>query len=680
MEKTRTVTTYCGVCEHSCGMRVTAQGNEILEIKGQEEHPYSKGFLCSKGLAAKDIWSAPDRLKTPMKRDGSGWKPISWEEALNLCAKNLQDIKDSYGPEGLFIYHGQTYLKSCIAFFLMNRFLNLYGAVNLSSAGSECFITLMLAHFATFGKLPFPDYDRSNCIILWGTNPCASGGIGKSYPQMTNLLKERKKKGTKLIVIDPRKTASAELADIFIQPRPGTDGALALGFIRTILEEQLEDRAYVEKHTSGLDQLREMIKDYPLDKVEQITGIEQEKIKEAARLFATTKPGSIKAGSGLEHHTNGLQTIRATNIILSLTGNIDVEGGNTFFSHTPLSQPEVNIVSKDKALGAEEHPMFVSMINQAHAVAALDLIESDTPYPVRGMVVAGGAPLSVLANAGKVKRVMDKMEFIMAIDQFMTETAKHAHLVLPAATFLERNEITINPINLQKKVVEPDGPWPDWKIWWELARAMGYGEHFPWSNTEELMEHLLETTGYTLQQVREAPAGIIVPKEVGKALKEGFNTYSGKIEIYSKSLESNDYDPLPYFKEPQESPVSTPEVAKDFPLILTTGGRYPVFVHSQHRNIDKLRKQFPEPLMEIHPATARSYGIEDGDVTIVESRRGAISIKASYNDGILPGVVHIPHGWEGTNCNILTDDKARDPVSGFPGLKSSLCRIRKAAG
>jgi len=678
MENKRTVTTYCSVCEHSCGMQVTAQDNEILEIRGLKEHPHSKGFLCPKGLAAKDIWAAPDRLKNPLKRDGDNWKPISWDEALNLCVENLRDIKDRYGPEGVFIYHGYTYRPSSLAYFFMKRFFNIYGAFNLSSAGSECFMSFMLANFATFGNIPFPDYERSNCIVLWGTNPYASGGMGKSAPHMTHLLKEKKKEGAKFIVIDPRRTDSAELADIFLQPRPGTDGALVLGFINAILDQHLEDTDYIEKHTSGFTELKEMLKEYPLDKIEKITGIGKDTIKEAARLFAVTKPGCIKMGSGLEHHTNAVQTIRAANILLALTGNMDVEGGNTFLNHAPLTPPEVNTLPNDKAFGADEHPMYVSMIDQAHAVAALEPLVSEKPYPVRGMVVAGGAPLKILANTEKVKKIMDKMEFIVVIDQFMTAAAKCAHLVLPAANFLERDEIDISPFILQKKVVEPDGPWPDWKIWWEMSRKMGYEEHFPWSSVEGVMEHLLETTGYTLQQLKEAPAGIVLPEEIGKFLKEGFYTYTGKIEFYSKSLEANSYDPLPHYKEPAESPVSTPGVAKEFPLILTTGGRYPAFVHSQHRSIETLKKQAPGPLMEVHPETARSCDIGDGDEAIVESRRGSIRIKTVYKENILPGIVHIPHGWDEPNCNVLTDDVARDPISGFPGLKSSLCRIKKA--
>jgi anaerobic selenocysteine-containing dehydrogenase len=678
MNGTRTVNTFCGICEHSCGVQVKAQGNDILSIKGLKEHPYSKGFMCPKGLAAKDIFYAPDRLKHPLKKENNSWKEISWDEALQICSKGLKKIKDHYGPEGLFIYHGQTYVKNRLAFFMMKRFLNLYGAVNLSSAGSECFISLMLAHFATFGNIPLPDYENSNCIVVWGSNPLASGGLGKSYPQMAHLFKERKEKGAKFIVIDPRRTETARMADIFIQPRPGTDGALALGLIRAVIDQDLDDKTYVANHTSGFDEFKDFINNYPLEKIERITGVSSETIKTASRLLASSGPACVKIGTGVEHHINGVQSIRAINILFSITGNIDIKGGNTFLSQTPLAHPDVNTVSMDKALGAKEHPMFVGMINQAHAVAAIDKILSDDPYPVRGMLVAGGSPLSVLANSGKVKKLIDKMEFTVVIDQFMTSTAKIADLVLPAAMFLERDEVTTNPLILQNKVFEPQGPWADSKIWVELAKAMGFGEHFPWNNSQEAIEHLVEPSGYTLQELKQAPGGILAPLEPGNILRDGFYTYSGKIEINSKSMESNGYDPFPAYIEPPESPFSAPEYFKEYPLILTTGSRYPVFVHSQHRNIPSLRKYYPEPLMEINVETAGALGIKDGDYATVQTERGAIKIRASCKEEILQGVVSLPHGWEDANCNLLTDDESRDPVSGFPALKSMLCRVYKA--
>jgi anaerobic selenocysteine-containing dehydrogenase len=269
------------------------------------------------------------------------------------------------------------------------------------------------------------------------------------------------------------------------------------------------------------------------------------------------------------------------------------------------------------------------------------------------------------------------MEFITVIDLFMTETARYADLVLPAAFFLEREEIATMPLILQTKAVDGDQSWPDWKFWCELAKRMGYGKYFPWQNFEELAGFVLEPTGVTYEELKKHPEGIINTIPPGKMLKDGFYTYSGKIEIHSNSLESNGYDPLPIYREPMESILSTPDIAQDYPLTLTTGSRQPMYLHSQHRNIPSLKKLLNEPFLEIHPETAQSCVVKDGDYVEVASIRGAIRLKAQVTDGIMPQVVHVPHGWVEADCNVLTDHEKRDPISGFPGLKSSLCRVRK---
>ena len=207
---------------------------------------------------------------------------------------------------------------------------------------------------------------------------------------------------------------------------------------------------------------------------------------------------------------------------------------------------------------------------------------------------------------------------------------------------------------------------------------MGFDEHFPWKDDIEAINYIIEPTGHTAEELMNTPGGILNKTKPGEILENGFYTYSGKIEIYSTSMESNGYDPLPFHEDPPESPSGSPETAGDFPVILTTGARYPVFVHTQHRNIESLRKFFPEPLMEIHPETAAEYGITDGTLTNIETKRGSLKIKAELTTGILPGVVHISHGWKEADCNLLTDDMKRDPVSGFPALKSMLCRISRA--
>jgi anaerobic selenocysteine-containing dehydrogenase len=293
------------------------------------------------------------------------------------------------------------------------------------------------------------------------------------------------------------------------------------------------------------------------------------------------------------------------------------------------------------------------------------------------LLVAGGAPIPGLANTNKVREAFGRLEFMAVIDLFMTETAKCADVVLPAAFFLERDEIGIMPVNLQRKAVDGGECLPDWEIWMKLARRMGYEKYFYWQSFEDIARQLLQSVSMSYEELSQHPEGLLNETPPGMFLHNGFYTASGKIELYSQSLESCGYDPLPVYREPAESPAGAPEISADYPLILITGGRRHMYLHSQHRNIPSLRKLQPEPLVDIHPETAGSYGMADGDMALVESPRGTITIKVHCTEDILPGVVHIPHGWAEADCNVLTDHKNRDPVSGFPGLKSSLCRIKK---
>jgi len=263
-----------------------------------------------------------------------------------------------------------------------------------------------------------------------------------------------------------------------------------------------------------------------------------------------------------------------------------------------------------------------------------------------------------------------------------------AHIVLPACTFLEKMGLgMVYAINaglpyllLRKQVIEPPGEaWADWKFWTELARRLGLGQYFPWDTDEEVVAHLLEPTGITLQQLKENPCGVYFDKRHYNARETfGFRTPSKKIELYSKALEEMGFDPMPTHREPDESLIRAPELAKEYPLILITGARMREYTHSQLRSMTQMRRRAPEPLAQIHPTTARKYDIVNDEMIVIETRRGSIKLKAKVTEDIAPQVVSIPHGWAQANVNVLTDITARDPVSGYPTLKGLLCRIKKA--
>jgi anaerobic selenocysteine-containing dehydrogenase len=516
-------------------------------------------------------------------------------------------------------------------------------------------------------------------MLIWGMNP------EESFPSQANTIVGLREKGSKLIVIDPRTTSMAKEADYHAQLRPGTDTALALGLLNVLIAEELYDKAFVDEWTVGFERLVEQVEKYTPQLVEEITWVPAKTVMKIAETYGTNKPASIALGISLDHSTNGIQASRAVSTLIAVAGNIDIAGGNVFapgFRQTNLRVEEK--ITQDKPVGAD-YPLFTKYTLEQTVTPAIDGMLHDEPYPIKALLVVGANPLLTWPNTNKVKRVFEGLEFVVLADLFMTDTAKMADILLPGTTFLERQDLIDYrnrgfPIIVKtNQVIEPIGnSWEDWKIWAQLGRKMGYGEHFPWKETDELFAHLLEEAGLSLDQIKQNPGGFpYALQRYQEYLENGFNTPSGKVEIFSELMKQHGYDPLPTFKEPAESPVSRADVAGKYPLILIAGPRTRVYYHSQYRNLPRLRAEMPEPLLEIHPETANRDGIGDGDMAKVESLRGEIKVKAKLIEDIHPKVVCAQHGWSEANINVLTDDENRDPTSAYPGFRSVLCRVTK---
>lgn len=328
------INTVCSLCVDNCGMEVEVEDGIISKIKGLKEHPFSKGQLCIKGMMARELAYTEDRLKFPLKKEKGEWKEISWDEALDISCEKLNHLSEKWGRESLIVYFGDPMIFQGLGMYYMKLFCQLYGTPNLCCTGSLCNVTKVFGNILTCGRWTSPDYENSKMIILWGTNPLVS-----SLKTRLKIL-NAKKDDAKIVVIDPRFTQSAKIADKHIAIRPGTDGALALGMINVIIKEELYDRDFVEKYTTGFSDLKELAEGYTPSKVEDITYIKSSTIKDLARSFATIKPSSIDQGSALEHHTNGMQNIRAVTLLLSITGNLDIKGGNIFPNVVPTPQPK----------------------------------------------------------------------------------------------------------------------------------------------------------------------------------------------------------------------------------------------------------------------------------------------------------------------------------------------------
>jgi len=678
------IKTDCILCVWGCGINAYVEGGKLVKVEGMTEHPLNQGVLCPRGKQLVDYIYSPDRLRYPMKRVNGGWERISWDEALDTIAGKLQQIKDKYGAHALAIYCGSIGVENYELAAFARRFRGAYGTPNFLSVESNCYRSRILAHQLTFGTFLLEEPEKAKCIILWGHDP------DNSKLPLAMKIYEALDNGLSLIVINPNRTPLAKRG-IHIQIRPGTDCALALGMLNAIISENLYDKEFIEKYTVGFDKLKEHVKQYPPQKVEEITWVPASDIKRIARIFAGAESASIIQGiNSMDQHINGLQNSRAFSILQVVTGNIDVPGGWVAVPFPQLGSLHIKV--EEDPIGTAEHPLFYRLWGRTapygQAMYFADTVLTEKPYPIKALIVTGGNPALTLPDSTKTKQALEKLDFLVVIDLFMTETAEMADIVLPACSFMERSGVgyvyavtsSMPYIILRKRVIQPLGEcWPDWKFWCELGRKMGYDDLFPWQTDEEVVEHWLKPTGLTIKQLTEQnPEGVFfADKKYDMCQKGEFRTPSGKIEIYSETLAEHGYDPLPVHIEPSQSPVSSPELAQEYPLILTTGTRVQEYTHTQFRNVPRLRQSAPEPIAEVHPDTATEYGIADGDIMAVETRKGEIKIKVRTTEDLLPKVVSVPHGWAQANVNLLTELEPRDPVTGYTQLKALLCRIKK---
>lgn len=661
------VRTVCRLCFARCRAILHVQDGRIEKV--DEEGP-----LCPKGRALGDIVHAPDRLLHPLKRDGNGWRRVSWDEALGFIARRLEDIRQRYGPQALAIHAGHPTVYYDIRDYI-RRFGNLFGTPNLSSTGSQCHVARVIGNSLTCGSLAFPDYERTNCIVLWGCNPSSSN------PYAMRAILNARKRGAKLIVIDPRVTPLVSNADVHLQLRPGTDRVLALGILHTIVRERLYDRDFVAQWTLGFDRLEEALQLYDPERVQGMTGVPADLIRQAARLYSSTRPACIVQGNALEHHTDGVQAIRAISILQAVSGNLDVPGGSVINPGYHLADigPEAR-KPETRAIGADVYPLYYEFTKQAQANLLAGAILEGRPYPIRGMIVVGANSVLTFPNSRKVREALGKLEFLAVMDHFLTETAEQADIILPAATFLERTELcdlgAHRPLPrlalISAAIPEQGEAWPDWRFWFELARRMGYGEYFPWKDIKEAIAFRLKPLGITIEQLERKPDGIPCGTERYRKYEEkGFATPSGKVEIYSERLERLGYDPLPTCRIGE---------GLEKTIILSTGARVSEYIHSRFRNIPSLRRRRPEPLAEISSQMAQELGLNGGDRVTVKTETGKIEIKVKVNNDVVREAVFVPHGWNEVNANVLTDDRALDLISGFPSLRSVPCAMeRKAA-
>jgi anaerobic selenocysteine-containing dehydrogenase len=703
----RIVKTVCSTCYCGCGVLAYVKDGKVVKLEGDPDHPNNRGELCPKGLSAIELLYHPDRLNYPMKRKGKRgegkWQRISWEEAIETISSRLNGVRAENGPQAISVAVGAG-LYSNLG--MISHFCYAVGTPNMLSSGYICFMPSAVAARATIGypaalfaeEVVSDEALNSKCILLWGANPRNTC----PYPLGEGIFKV-KERGTKLIVVDPRPTDYTRIADFWLKIRPATDDALALGMMNVIINETLYDKKFVEEWTYGFEELKQHVKRYSPDKVSQICWVPEEDIKGAARLFAKTRPSCVCQRVPLDQSCNAVQTSRAIIILNAICGNLDLKGGNPL----PTKGDVINDVALwsqldklpheilEKRIGAKQIPLLSgpdAFCGFVHPSLWTNAVLTEKPYQIKALITSARNQMLGDQDSRSFEKAFNKLDFSVTMDLFMTPTAELSDIVLPAASWLERDGIRGHAgypfvIPIQHRVVEPlHERWDDNLFFIELAREMGLG--IPWQTIDAYYDFRLAERGVTLEELNGTNF-LTMAKQYDRHNKGDFifNTPSKKVELFSTFLEGFGYDPLPDYVPP-------PETTSEFPLILMGGKKKLEYVHSAGRQIPMLRERDPAPTIEMDPTTAQETGTSNGDWVWVETiyfgNQQRARFKAKVIDDFPPQIVAVEHGWwfpeirdreHGcfkSNVNLLIPGDVYDPIYGSTNIRSIPCRIYKA--
>lgn len=706
----------CGICAAGCWVIVTYDDDgRITRVRADDTSEL--GAICRVGECSPDIVYSKDRLIHPMKRKGPkgtyDFERITWDEAYQSIVARLQETRDKWGPEATAIYTGSGSFELAFCDLLTPAgaavssaasVLFPFGSPNTLGVGALCYVAFaMIAPHVTMGSMyidMFSDIENADLIVIWGKNPAAH-----CPPHDFRSIEYSLRRGARIVVIDPRKTAMAKYPNAeWIPIRPGTDGALALGLCHILIEEELHDERFVKDWTVGFEEFARYVQHFRPEVVEQITGISAGTVRWLARTIAAAEGAAPVMYSGLEYSDGAVQAIRAVMVLWALAGKLDVPGGWCF--RMPQNKFPINrralVANPDvkRAAGYNNFPLYTKYRGELHANILPEAVLQGKPYPIRLLISLGASIISSWPQSGVWRDTLNGLDFLVCIDRQLTADAAYADIVLPAASYFEIQSYMVygSIFRIRERIIEPVGEArSDFIILAELARRLGYGHLYP-QTEEEILRRALEGSGYTPEDVRAAGGMVQIPAAMMQYRKwqkgmlradgqPGFETPSGKLEIASTILEEYGYEPLPVYVEPGEGPISRPDLTRRFPLVFNSGARSNVDLHALHRTVPALMQDKPVPTVMINTLDARDRGITDGDPVEIKTARGQVRMYAMVTDDILRGAVEAsamgggalgPEAWRRACVNDLTDLKRYDPISGFPVYKALLCDVVKA--
>lgn len=661
-------------CPDTCAMLVTVEAGRAVRVAGDPNHPFTRGFLCTKVANYEQRTHSPERVRTCLRRrgaKGSGqFEPISWDEALDEIASRFKSLAESKeGAETILPYSYCGTMGLVQSQSMDRRFFHRLGASQLER--TICASAGAAGYKATVGASIGTDPERfrdARLILIWGTNT-----ISANVHLWPEIL-EAKARGAQIICIDPRRTRTADQANEHIAPLPGTDAALALGMMHVIFAEGLEDRDYLERYTIGADNLRARAREYSPARVASICGLEAETITRLARLYATTKPSVIRINYGLQRHAGGGMAVRTVACLPAIIGAWRDPAGGILLS-TSGTFPLNYAVLERPDLMPKPTPRMLNM-----SVLGDVLTKTDDP-PVRALYVYNSNPAAVAPDQRKVLEGLKREDlFTVVHEHFMTDTTDYADIILPATTQLEHfdlhkayghlylliNERAIEPLHEAKCNSE---------VFRLLAARLGFEEECFKDSDEEIAQQAISTAhpalaGITLEGLREQGwMRLNLPETFAPFAEGNFPTASGKCELFSETLEAQGLPAVPEFIPPSESRESAPTLASRYPLALISPAAH-AFLNSSFANLPKQLRQELRPFVEIHPTDARERGITDGDNVRAFNERGSCLLTAVVTTRAREGVVVSPSVWWNklspgkANINQLTSQTLTDMGNG----------------
>ena len=714
--------TICTACDIMCSVVSEVKNGRVVRVRSSD-NPIFRDNICMKGIISPKGLANPNRIMHPMKRvgeRGSGeWERVSWEDAFADIGARLKAIIAEHGPEAWSVSTSQW--NTGTDHGLGRRVMNHIGSPNWTSGVALCAGNTAAVNKFTYGWFPIGDFQNTKCIVLMGHNPRRH-----SWTPMYTWIRQAQARGAKLIVTDPRRSSSAERADIWLPLKVGSDTAMMFGWLKVIIDEELYDKDFVANWTIGFEELKERVNEYPLERVAELTGCDPEMIAKAARMYATEGPSIIPWTPITDMQRNSTSAIRLQSILRSICGYVDVPGGEHLQGFNPdiINESEIEMhhvlsdEQKAKQLGSDEHPAFTyraqekfcgptkKVWGQEYANIATGsymtppsslfrAMAGEGPYPVKAFFFLGNNPMMSYANMNLIIKAMMNQDLIVAHEQFMTPSAQLADYVLPADSWLERPMMFdgfgwVSTVRTSEQSMEPPGECRStFEFWKLLAGSLDRPEIVPWDTLEEFYDYRLQKLGMGWDEFVATTDVHFKTPEFRKYLKTGFATPSGKVELKSSILEEFGFDPLPYFRE---DPPTDPE----YPLKLFTGVREDGFFQTGHRHIEEMRRRHPEPVAFVSPGTAAKYDLKEDEWIEVENELAAVSMKVAIKDAMPDDLVRVPHGWwkpemeqgagklsgalKYADALLCRDDEDYlDREQGIPHLKGVACRILKSS-